>query len=541
MKPWEKYQSGPWTQYQSAKSTTAQPKPASEPTGGFSLHGLGRATAQDATSLATGIAKLGDTIESPITYLLDKVGIHTIPMAQTVQSAAHDIGVPKPANAAERIAQKTGEFLGPTLATWGVGGLLNGADNATAQAVGNALRSNPVQQFLSASAAGAADQTAKEGGLGPLGQTAASFTAGMLVPTLARPNLEDLMALKSLNAPRDAIIASAKKEGYSIPPTQVRHSVGNMFLEGFSGKATTAQKASLKNQMITNGLVRKALGMKPSEPITPEVLSSIRRNAGKAYDAVANSGTITSDNKFARDVLNVASKYQTAGDTFGVGNQDIQAAAAKILEQKQFPAKSAIDLIKVLRDRANATNDNGVSSAYRDLANAVENVVGRNLARQGKMDLLSGFQNARKSIAKTYAVEKALNPADGNVDARKLASQLRSGRPLTGELKKVAKFGLAFPKAAQDVSKTGSIVGFSPFDFMFGVPLGGMGAELLHVPGLWALPFLRPGIRSAILSKPYQAEFVNPSYRAGLMYRAKDALKNRPAALMAPVYGNTQR
>lgn len=143
---------------------------------------LGRNVAQVASAGLEGVASLGDIAISPITSLLNRVGVETVPMAQTLASGADALGVPEPANAAERVMEDAGRVVGPALATMGTGGLLSGLSNAGARNVGTALAANPGTQLASAASAGAAGGVARESGAGPLGQFGAALAGGLAVP-----------------------------------------------------------------------------------------------------------------------------------------------------------------------------------------------------------------------------------------------------------------------------------------------------------------------------------------------------------------------
>jgi hypothetical protein len=66
--------------------------------------------------------------------------------------------------------------------------------------------------------------------------------------------------------------------------------------------------------------------------------------------------------------------------------------------------------------------------------------------RAGSPELIDRLRQARTDIAKTYDVDRALNLADGNVDARILGRALDRGTPLSGELATAAKFSEPFPQ-----------------------------------------------------------------------------------------------
>jgi hypothetical protein len=119
-------------------------------------------------------------------------------------------------------------------------------------------------------------------------------------------------------------------------------------------------------------------------------------------------------------------------------------------------------------------------------------------------DILKNFRDARELIAKTYSVEKALNRETGTIDAKKLASQLARGKPLSGDLKEAAQFASRFPKAAQTPETMGSLPQTSPLDWAAGSAISMGTANPLGMLGVAA----RPAARAAVLSGPVQNRLI---------------------------------
>lgn len=303
---------------------------------------------------------------------------------------------------------------------------------------------------------------------------------------------------------RTDTLLRSQNEGYVVPPTTSNPTLLNRGLEGMAGKLTTAQMASAKNTEVTNSLAKRALQLSDDAPITPESLAALRAEAGKAYGVVKGSGVVTADDAFASSVRNAVSQYQGAGKDFAtLSRSDLQSVADDLIvplegtTARQFDASSAVDATRTLRDMADAafrSGDKAAGKAYRAFSDAIENLLERHLASIGDDAGLDALRAARTLIAKSYTVEKALNPSTGNVSATKLAQQLTKGKPLSGELKTAAQFGQAFPKAARDFNE--SLPGISPLDFY---AAGGITAATQKP---WALlyPFVRVGTRAGLLS-----------------------------------------
>lgn len=317
--------------------------------------------------------------------------------------------------------------------------------------------------------------------------------------------------------PATESLQSARQAGYVIPPSQQPGAgLFSRVAEGFAGKLTTAQSASAKNQAVTNQLARQALGLSDDVALNPTTLNAIRKQAGQAYEAVKQVGVLQADDAFTKQLNGIAAKYAGAESQFpGLGKTPV-TEIVEVLKQKQFTADGAIDAISILRDKADVAfrgGDKGLGRAFREASDALEGVIERNLsANPATSGLLEGFRNARQTIAKTYTVEKALNPATENISAQMLGQELRRGRPLSGGLRQAGETGLAFPKAVQRPEVIGSQPGISPLDVVGSGIFGGAGAALGGPAGAMAaaIPFLRPAVRAGILSRPYQAMIARP-------------------------------
>jgi len=338
---------------------------------------------------------------------------------------------------------------------------------------------------------------------------------GAATPTVEKAIRGTVNLLRGTPAGQGTMQAAreAQEAGYVIPPTQVKPSLINRILEGTAGKLTTAQNASFKNQQVTNQLAARSLGLPDDVVITPEILTNIRANAGKAYETLGATGTIKTSPKFveALDNIKVYKDAVQASKDFPTAQKNPIIEVIEPLKQKTFDVQSAISKINVLRndaDVAYGVGNKDLGKANKEASKVLENTIENYLANTKQTDLLQKFREARQTIAKTYSVENALNPATGTIDAKKLAAQLQKGKPLTGELKEAGRFAKAFPTAAQTTERMGSLPQISPLDVGGAVITGG-GAYLsgsgAETPATLAALLARPTLRAAALSKPVQS------------------------------------
>jgi hypothetical protein len=304
-------------------------------------------------------------------------------------------------------------------------------------------------------------------------------------------------------------VEKAREAGYVIPPTQARESLINRILEGTSGKVTTQQNASAKNQQVTHDLVSKALGLPEKEVITPNTLENIRTGAGSAYEKLKLSGRVTPDKTYHEALDNVVKDFRAIEKDFPQDKLRPEVDLIESLKSKSFEVNSALAKIKTLRADANkaySQGDSSLGNVNKKAANVIEDAIEKHLIDIEKPELLQQFRNARQLIAKTYTVQKALNPTSGTIDARKLASELKKGKPLTGELKTVAEFAGQFPKAAQTTEMMGGRPQINPLD----VGAAGILSSITN-PAALATLALRPTARSLALSPMIQNRLIQPA------------------------------
>lgn len=248
----------------------------------------------------------------------------------------------------------------------------------------------------------------------------------------------------------------AGKAGYSVPRSNVKESFLTNLGERFGGKQAIEATAQIKNQPVTNKLAAQALGLADDAPITPQVLKGIRDEAGKAYATVSNLGTLTADKAYLASLKDVATKFSGASKDFPeLASQDV-VKLTKALAKKTISAEGAVEMIKNLRKAGNSAGPMAtpeqklLSKAQKAAADAMEDLIERNIAPKLGKEVLNSYRAARQLIAKTHTVEKALNEGTGNINAAELAKALRKGAPLSGELKQIAKFSQAFPRLTRE-------------------------------------------------------------------------------------------
>jgi hypothetical protein len=315
-------------------------------------------------------------------------------------------------------------------------------------------------------------------------------------------------------AMRTLALEKARGAGYVVPPATTNPSLLNRFLESWGGKTGTAQDAAAKNQLVTDALVKKDLGLGAADDVAVGTLPHLRSEAGKAYGPVRGVGTIRLDTKFETAIDDAVGQLSKVAQKFPkLAKSDVTDTLAS-LKAKSIDSDTAVDTISVLRanaDEAYAAGEKQAGAAYKAAAKAMEDAIERSLGRRGAdaKEMLANFRGARQQIAKTYSAGKALNPELGNFDARKLAQMLNQGKPLSGGMKQAGQFSQAFKEASKLATDSGSVRNTD-------VILGGGAAAMSGNPLPLVYPFSRMAIRDLLLSEAGQNLLAAPRSTYGL-------------------------
>lgn len=470
-------------------------------------HQLGLTLRAGVTGAASIPAALSDAVTGPVNAGIDKVagvgnGFRFQPVSQALNKVMTRAGVAVPENATERVVQDAASAVA------GVGGMVKGglalaryASGPAVRGVGAMLAAGPKTQLITAATGAGASGATREAGGGAGAQLAAGLIGSGapigLAYTRRQPNGNKQIAAAALKA---------NEAGYVIPPADLNPGMMTEAASGLSGKIKTAQTASQRNQIVTNNLARKALGMSAADDLTIESLEVIRKNAGQAYQAVAGTGIVTPSANYAAALDDAIKPFLSQAKSFPDRKMPALVENIQALKTGQFDAADAVETIKVIRSEADAAYRAGDAlggKAFKQAARAMEDAIDEHLVKtNAPADILKGYREARQLIAKTYTVEKALNSQTGNVNSQTLAGNLTKGKPLSGDLKTIAEIGQAFPKATQALKE--SPKQFSPLDFAVAVGAAGSSMDPTMLAGVVA----RPAVRHALLSKYAQQSAV---------------------------------
>jgi hypothetical protein len=366
-----------------------------------------------------------------------------------------------------------------------------------------ALAQNVLTGGTTAGITSAAQQAADTGTINPL-QLANETVAGalMTLPTATVSGLTTPRAPVTLSQ-KQQIAQTAIGQGATLPPTQVNPSILNSILEGISGKQTTQQVASIKNQEVVNRQARKALNLPEDTVITPQVLQQFRDQKGLAYDALRSNPTYYADKPFLAELNKETARLQS------MKSLDVATELNLLnnIKQMNFTGDELVNSIKRLRDSSKTNSSAFASAENKDLGKAqkfaaqqLEALAERELTRLKQPDVMKNFREARQDIAKSYTIEKALNAATGDVSGAKLGQLAASGKIVPSELKAMADAAASYSKAFQNPAVIGSVPYISPLDLAAAAITSASTAN----PMLMATALTRPALRAGITSNVYQ-------------------------------------
>lgn len=327
-----------------------------------------------------------------------------------------------------------------------------------------------------------AQSGAMTGGAFPLGVKVAGEVGGALGRTFGAKPINPVLQQTA----RESVDA-----GYVIPPNMVAPSFRSQVLESVAGKQATQQIASTKNTEVTEKLTRQALGIADDVPLTKSTLEGLRKTAGKAYAEVSSLSP------------------QAAADLEAL-------KVARNESQGWFAAYN----------RLARPDDLAQAKQFRAQAEALETALEQHAKAASRPDLIPSLRDARKEIAKTYTVQRALNDASGTVDARVFGRMYEKGLPLSDGLDVAGKFASAFPSVAKSTQQVGSPAAHN-LKSIASMAMAGGGYMSMGPLGVAAaaVPFVAPPVaRSVMFSKPAQRAVAGRAGQPGLLSQGVDEM-----------------
>ena len=319
------------------------------------------------------------------------------------------------------------------------------------------------------------------------------------------------------NALEDEAFKAAKEAKYKFSPAEASPGVVNNLLEGIAGKGKTQQSVSLDNTTISNGLIRKELGLSNDVPLSAENYQAVRAKYSPAYDALRNTGKVNADAGYFKALDDIKAPFENAAKSYPKAKPNPIIDEIKSLKENSFDASGAVDMIGELRglsDKAFKQNDGTLGRSYRKAAQAIDDQLSRHLETSKQpQSLIDDYHLAREKIAQSYVAQKATDLRSGNVIPSKIGDMAKRGDYLTGGLKTIGQ-ATNFEKSLQAKSKIGGVPSIAPIEAGMGGTLSAIG----HNPLYTLASAIPSAMRGIITSDFYQKHMVTPpTYKPSLL------------------------
>lgn len=433
--------------------------------------------------LTEGVVGTGDIIASPIRALQNAImpeSLQAKPLSEVLTR-----NLPQPATPTERIVGDVSRSLVSTATPMGIAGATKPI-STTGQLLKDVLTSNAPSQAASAVGGGFGVGSARELGFGTTGQVVSGLIGGTAGGMAFAPKPTEPL----VQTPKEKTIKQSIEAGYQIPPTQAGGTKFQKFLETVGGKPKTEQDAQFHNQEITNKLAKKYIGLSESDNLGTDAIQAVKEKYNPVYEQVSSLPAIKTTTS------------EPVFDSFGMPKGTKSATQTVLPSGKQL-----LDELKDVRAESKSYWDfwkrNGDPKAqktaikYDTQASQLESQLEELAKYHKKPELMDELRNARRELAKAHTVNKAMNPATGDISAN-VFKQMLGKVPLTGEAKTIADFASGFGKVAK-MPAAGEPTNFSILDAAMAVHGVGTG----NAPET-LFPILRKPARMLALRKGAQ-------------------------------------
>lgn len=364
----------------------------------------------------------------------------------------------------------------------------------------------PIGELNKGVARGAADLT----GIDPERAESILNTAEAVLPAAKglRSGAVAEAAAPKITVPENPV-AAARAAGYKVRPSDVAKAEPETSVrtttatEGLAGSDELRKSLMNFNQRNSTKMALQELGLPETSPrVTPKLIEQASAAPLAKYREVGRAvKQFEPSDEFHADLDSAVSKEGL--------HPDSRADIAKMVSEYKDRGMSGPDAVKsvsVLRRGASryirsddpATQDFGF--AQRQVADAIESQLIRQLEATGQTQLAQEFLAARQQLAKIHDVQSATKA--GQVDIHVLKKLQDKGAPLSGRLAIMADTAEMFPHVTKHPQSVSNVSG--------GGAIPGVGPAMDVVSG-----GLRPLTRKFLGSDVYQNRLGKPEAQLG--------------------------
>jgi hypothetical protein len=288
----------------------------------------------------------------------------------------------------------------------------------------------------------------------------------------------------------------ARKNDIATVPSETNPTLTNRLAMDAADVGEVEAKLSRQNESKWGQMLARDPDIDIRGPVSPEALKAVRDRAGQSSEAIARTGTVLPSEGHLGQMEGLRAK-PTVGGKAAANEVNTRVNEAIDLVKNGADASELLRNISQLRKDARTTfkrNDAGVDAiagaeANLKLANIFEDMIDTNLQGLHERNPYGGFdtlgeqyKNDRRTMAKSYTLDEALDHNTGKVDPNVIARITASDNALTGKFADVGKIAGNFPTTSKMNAPMPS-VGLGGMHFSRFGPAGVIGSGLGAIVG----------------------------------------------------------
>lgn len=254
-------------------------------------------------------------------------------------------------------------------------------------------------------------------------------------------------------APEIEASQAAQRVGAVLNPARSNPTAGNKMLVGAVGESNLNYEMSQKNLPVWNDTARRSLGLPENTPLDEAALNAYRDRNSTSHLIIRDMGTLENKDAALSDLgkLRLNPKSTSNPDKINAVNSVVDRVQSQI--ESGLTGSEVLDQIRGFRNDAKVTlrrvdakpADIDVAKTNLKIADTLEKLIENNIADDS---VVAQYRADRTALAKSYDWERAIDPITKQVDPNQLASDVRNGIKLTGDLKDLADVAGTFPEIA---------------------------------------------------------------------------------------------
>ncbi len=264
----------------------------------------------------------------------------------------------------------------------------------------------------------------------------------------------------------DNPVAALRAAGYKMRPSDAAKAAPEANIPGitrekFSGSGDIRKDMIDPNQRLTTKLAATEIGLPANTPrITPKLLDEKRAPHIATYGEVGQAvGKFTASDDLGKALDEVSNQVGLTPEA-----RSKIAADVDLYRSSQWAGPDAVKTISALRRRSTAeaksqdVNTQDLGHAHRQVADALEDELGRQVATSLQPELAAKFKEARTALAKINDVDSTVK--GGQIDTQAMKKLADKGVGLSGNLKIIADAGEYIPHVTrhpQSIADVGAV------------------------------------------------------------------------------------